>query len=251
MSGPGANISTIFQSIQGEGVYIGQRQIFVRFAGCNLSCAYCDTQTSRSSSAQDLEKICVCKKKNEVKRLENPISITEAAEAVNSFISAGNPFHSVSLTGGEPLLQVDFLTALLPQIKLPKYLETNGTLPDRLYEIIDLVDIIAMDYKLPSATKCGDYAAEHGKFLDIAMNKEVFVKAVFSKDTSVQEIDDMSRLIAGKDDGICLVLQPAAAGRTFKSAPSPEQCLSYHSVAKRSLKNVLVIPQAHKLIGLD
>lgn len=243
MSGSGANISSIFQSIQGEGVYVGQRQVFIRFAGCNLSCAYCDTQTS--------EKICVCKKKNEVIKLTNPVSITEVAETVNSYITFGNLFHSISLTGGEPLLQVDFLISLLPQIKLPKYLETNGTLPDRLAEVIDLVDIIAMDYKLSSATKCGDYTAEHGKFLETALNKEVFVKAVFSKETTVQEIDDMSRLIAGKDDSVFLVLQPAASGRTFKSAPSPEQCLSFHSVAKRRLKNVLVIPQSHKVMGLD
>lgn len=251
MSGSGAHISSIFQSIQGEGVYIGQKQIFIRFSGCNLSCAYCDTQTSRSSSAQDLEQTCVCKKKNEIKKLTNPVSVPEAAEAVNSFISTEKAFHSVSLTGGEPLLQVDFLSELLPQIKLPKYLETNGTLPERLEEIIDLVDIIAMDYKLPSATKCGDYAGEHGKFLETALNKEVFVKAVFSKETTVQEIDDMSRLIAGKDETVFLVLQPATSGRAFKSAPSPEQCLSFHSVAKRRLKNVLVIPQSHKIMGLD
>ncbi len=251
MSDPGAYISTIFQSIQGEGVYIGQRQVFIRFAGCNLSCAYCDTQTSHSFSGQELEKTCVCKKKDEVKKLINPVSVPEAAETVDSFISSGNLFHSVSLTGGEPLLQVSFLSSFLPLVKLPKYLESNGTLPDRLEEIIDLVDIIAMDYKLPSATKCGDYHIEHGKFLEVALNKEVFVKAVFSKETKVQEIDDMGRLIAEKDNNVFLVLQPASSGRTFKSAPSPEQCLVFHSVAKRSLKNVLVIPQAHKIIGLE
>ena len=251
MNGTSAFISTIFQSIQGEGVHIGQRQVFVRFSGCNLSCAYCDTQTSHSSSAQELEKMCVCKKKDGIVKLANPVSVSEAAETVNGFLTSGNPFHSVSLTGGEPLLQVSFLLSFLPLIKTKKYLETNGTLPDRLEEVIDLVDIIAMDYKLPSATKCGDYHVEHGKFLDIALNKEVFVKSVFSKETKVQEIDDMSRLIAEKDDKVTLVLQPASSGRTFKSAPAPEQCLVFHSVAKRRLKNVLVIPQAHKVIGLE
>ena len=59
----------------------------------------------------------------------------------------------MSLTGGEPLLQVDFIKNLAPKIKergLKVYLETNGTMPERLSEIIGHVDTVAMDVKLPS-----------------------------------------------------------------------------------------------------
>lgn len=243
-----AYLSSIFQSIQGEGRYIGQRQVFLRFSGCNLSCDYCDTPRSPS---KEIEQFCAVKKKESVIRLNNPVSAEAVAATVADYAQGLNPFHSVSLTGGEPLLQVDFLKELLPLIRIPKYLETNGTLPDRLEEVIELVDIIAMDYKLPSATKCGDYRNEHSKFLETAMLKDVFVKAVFSKNTTVQEIDDMSSLIASGDESIFLVLQPASPSRGFKSVPTPEQCLSFHSVAKRRLKNVLVIPQSHKVMGLD
>ena len=43
MSTTEAHLFEVFSSIQGEGLYIGDRQIFVRFLMCNLSCAYCDS----------------------------------------------------------------------------------------------------------------------------------------------------------------------------------------------------------------
>jgi len=51
-----ANILEIFSSIQGEGIYIGYRQLFIRFSGCNLGCKYCDTDFSES----EICKIEIC-----------------------------------------------------------------------------------------------------------------------------------------------------------------------------------------------
>ncbi|MEM4195978.1 MAG: 7-carboxy-7-deazaguanine synthase QueE, partial [Methanothermobacter sp.] len=45
-----APIMEVFSSIQGEGLLLGKRQIFIRFAGCNLNCSYCDTPESRDPS---------------------------------------------------------------------------------------------------------------------------------------------------------------------------------------------------------
>lgn len=38
-----AGVSEIFSSIQGEGKYVGCRQLFIRLIGCNMDCPYCDT----------------------------------------------------------------------------------------------------------------------------------------------------------------------------------------------------------------
>lgn len=48
-SGLTAPIAEIFCSVQGEGLYAGQRQVFLRFAGCNLSCRYCDEPAARDA----------------------------------------------------------------------------------------------------------------------------------------------------------------------------------------------------------
>ena len=96
-----AKINEIFDSIQGEGLYIGCRQVFVRFCGCNLLCDYCDTdfQGGEVYSAQELAK----------KVSDFPLKAV----------------HSVSLTGGEPLLQYEFLKEFLPLVDAKIYLETS------------------------------------------------------------------------------------------------------------------------------
>jgi len=56
-----ADIAEIFSSIQGEGLYVGRRQIFIRFCGCNLNCRYCDTETSASDVGFGVAAFPVCR----------------------------------------------------------------------------------------------------------------------------------------------------------------------------------------------
>ena len=84
-----APIIEIFSSFQGEGLFIGQRQIFVRFAGCNLNCSYCDTGDSKSEKSGKL------------------MTVDEVVDSINEIITPD--CHVVSFTGGEPSLYPDFI----------------------------------------------------------------------------------------------------------------------------------------------
>ena len=245
MSSHQGYISTIFQSVQGEGLYVGERQIFIRFKNCNLTCAYCDESDDKPESSNKKSD------KNTKVQIQSPVTVEECIKIIDEMASNKKLFHSVSLTGGEPLLQVDFLKEFLPELKMPKYLETNGTLPSHFQEIFDLVDIIAMDFKLSSATKGSSYNEEHRKFIKAALGKDFFIKAVFSKESTIKEIDEMATIIADEDRSIPLILQPVTPSRNYKSVPLPDQILAFQAVAKRKLDKVLVIPQTHKIMGLD
>jgi organic radical activating enzyme len=244
--------SEIFTSIQGEGLYVGERQIFIRFAGCNLSCQYCDTPSALAPQKQ--YKVEETPGKKDFKNFDNPAALEELLSVIDRLARQKELNHSISLTGGEPLLQVDFLKTFIPEvkkIKLQIYLETNGVLPKHLEEIIENVDIISMDIKLPSATGLSSYTSEHKKTLEIAAQKDVFVKIVFTRESKAKEIDEASQLIAEVNDEIPLILQPVTPFGPIKHRPNPDQMLAFHAIAKRRLINVRIIPQVHRIMGLS
>jgi len=218
-----AKISEIFKSIQGEGLYLGRSQIFVRFYGCNLACGYCDTM---------------------------PVSFKEMDLAdVLSAIPRDGKHHSVSITGGEPLLYVDFLEVFLPILKTrgeTVYLETNGILSNSLKRIIKNVDIIAMDFKLASSTQDQDYLYEHKKFLELASKKEVFVKIVVTEGTRGVEIAKSAKIIKEINPKINLILQPQYLYEEKLSTILKD----FKAVAEKYINNVEIIPQVHKLLGV-
>ena len=109
-------INEIFYSLQGEGFHTGRPAVFVRFAGCNLHCAFCDTDFSRSE----------------------PMTAAEIARRV--FAYSTHPDTLIVLTGGEPSLQVDdeLLDALHAHSQTVA-IETNGTHP--LPEAIDWITV--------------------------------------------------------------------------------------------------------------
>lgn len=233
------NLVEVFTSIQGEGIFIGQPQIFIRFAGCNLRCNFCDTKEALTIPRE--YRIATLNKKLKV---YNPVTIPSLIDLIKKDILI---YSTICLTGGEPLLEENSIKELISEIKkgykCQIYLETNGTLPQSLKRIIDGVDIIAMDIKLPSVTGLQSFWEEHKDFLKIANKKEVFVKIVLGHKVVIEEFMKAIFLIKVVNMDIPLVLQP------LQNSLSLQELLQYQAEANKELNIVRVIPQVHKLVG--
>jgi len=219
-------ISEVFDSIQGEGLYLGERQVFVRFFGCNLNCRFCDT---RLNSFLEYEP-------------------EELYKELKMYHRRGH--HSVSFTGGEPLLQKDFLKEVLKlthKDNLKNYLETNGTLPDALKEVIDYIHIVAMDLKLSSSTGLNNFWEAHRVFLEVAAKKEVFVKIVICECTEEGDLMDGLKIIRETAKNTILILQPDSGAR---QASLDSKLDFFKNICRREKIITCVIPQVHKITGV-
>lgn len=224
-------IKEIFTSIQGEGPYIGVKQLFIRFCGCNLNCDYCDTDN-----------------------LPDGIYLELSAEELKKHIEAFNlkSIHSIALTGGEPLLWSEFLSEFLTLLKNDTnnkiYLETNSTLKDNLESIIDLIDIISADIKLPSASGIENSFAVHDEFFKVIQKyeKEAFVKIVFDENILDDEITHSLKL--AEKYNLPVILQPKTCGDKINL--DKEKFLEVFDKFLAAYPNTRIIPQVHKFLGV-
>ncbi|MDX9702459.1 MAG: radical SAM protein [Candidatus Auribacterota bacterium] len=134
-------VHEIFKSIQGESSYAGFLCTFVRFAGCNLKCAYCDTVETQNSD------------------IALSMSMEEILQSVNRLSC-----HLVLLTGGEPLLQ-NHIIPLCNELQRLNYtilIETNGTMG--IEDFSDNIRFI-MDVKCPGSAMAGSFAEKNLSFI--------------------------------------------------------------------------------------
>lgn len=227
-------ITEIFCSVQGEGLYCGQKQVFLRFAGCNLSCSYCDEPAALSGAGAF------------------SLSAREAAAAVIG-LARKESARAISLTGGEPLLRWKFIKELAPALKeagLAVHLETNGTLYRELSEVKDFADAISMDVKLPSSTGQRSRWREHAAFLRAAPEK-TFLKAVVTSETSISDVKKAADLAASVSKSIPFFIQPLTK-RPGAAVRPPEEVFLREAccLCAARLSNVKLLAQQHPEWGV-
>jgi 7-carboxy-7-deazaguanine synthase len=239
-----AFINEIFNSVQGEGPYVGVRQVFVRFEGCQLHCEYCDTpQTRNVSGSCRIEKTLGS---GDFYSVKTPLDSDEVAGLIRKLWSPST-MH-VSLTGGEPLIHSDFIRTL--DIEYPIYLETNAGFPEKARELKDIVAIASCDIKLPEHDSTDDYAELLKNELEtISIFNETsitFVKVIILPETTRQSLSFAVDGVASIDKNIPFVLQPVTSN-TRVSSLKLAQLMDF---AGEKLKDVRAIPQTHKMMNL-
>lgn len=226
-------VNEVFSSIQGEGKLIGRRQVFVRFAGCNLNCNYCDTPQSRDPNAGD------------------ELSQEELFKMVKDLQTPD--FHSISLTGGEPLLNADFIRNFIKKYNFNCLLETNGSLPSELRKIAPLIKYASVDIKLPEHESCTNWDELYLNELEsinilIDEGVNTYCKVVILPSTKVDTVGFIASNISKEvfnASKVSMIIQPVSPLKYWINNKSE---LFKISEKAGEYLDVLVIPQVHQLL---
>ncbi len=242
-----AQLIEVFSSIQGEGLMVGCRQVFVRLAGCNLACRYCDTEFKPTAYCR-IEEVPGT---DVFSQVPNPVGLEVLQKTLAKWLKEiPGAHHSLSLTGGEPLLQADVLAHWLPELSesLPIHLETNGTLAEALIPLRSHLAFISMDIKLQSVTGAETPWEDHRQFLAAARERAGQVKVVIGEATPLAEIEQATRLVHEVAPEYPLILQ--AMTRAGRSGVSGRMLLDMQARAARIHPSVRVIPQTHRFLDV-
>jgi organic radical activating enzyme len=249
----------VFSSVQGEGPEVGTSTLFVRFAECDLRCAWCDTPHSwRRGPRARLE---LEPGSGRFEERDNPVALEALVAAAERLGLARHRW--LSFTGGEPLLQPDALREALAALggRGPRvWLETHGLLADALAPLVTRIDCVSMDWKLASDVRrasdpkrgaVAPFHDAHEAFLAVARAApRVVVKVVVTPASEDAEIDEAVARVARTHPAACLVLQPVTPFAAVEERPSAARMLALERRASERLADVRVIPQTHKQIGV-
>ena len=220
-------INNIFYSLQGEGRNTGRAAAFIRFAGCNLRCPFCDTEfdSYREMTADEI--------------------LQEIAQLSSFYSPLSSCF--IVLTGGEPTLQVDeHFVDLLHQEGYEVAMESNGTRPAP--RNLDWLTVS------PKVVDGGRSMVDGGSWMVDGEGKAPDeIKIVFEENTAEMLSSPASPLssllspLSSLPSPPLLYLQPCDTGDSARNAFILQQCISYikqHPQWRLSL-------QTHKLIGIE
>lgn len=176
----------IFYSLQGEGASQGTPSLFLRLAGCNLACRWCDTAHAwKRGEAVDMSP-------NEI-----AIALDKAAPDCRRLV----------VTGGEPLLQGDALEDLLLLLGHHHIeIETNGTL-DPSDTLLRRVDQWNVSPKLAHAGHAADRALRPVVLRNLADTGRAWFKFVVANSDDWPEIDELIRTCGLPKERILLMPQ--------------------------------------------
>lgn len=278
-SGIAAPVVEVFASFQGEGLFVGEAQVFLRLAGCPLRCRWCDTPGSWGTR---VEKSARIQRDGEAVQHEQRIASPFKAALWIASVEPGEP-RTVSVTGGEPLMWPDFIRALRPMIGARRlHLETAGAHPEALAKVLDVVDHVSMDLKLPAdmddpvelegalevpgsevddeaprpapITEAAprtseEWAMARRRSLDLIRDHDACVKVVVSGGQAPRAYDELFEDVARRAPDCPVFIAPATPMGGV-SAPQFQDLVMVVENARDLGLDVRVLPQVHRMLGI-
>jgi len=277
-------IAEIFSSIQGEGGTVrgscfGKRQIFIRFSGCNIAtgtfkstgCFWCDTPQAQIPETEYMNYVRT-PDSQEIDKIKNPVKILKIIELVQNLITPD--LHSISLTGGEPLYQLEFIKELIKalnsaQLNYPLYLETNGSIipfEKDLNELAKYIKFCCCDIKDKSSKaallfKWENLVNDELEFISkmIDHGVETFAKIVVTSQTQIQDIQWICEKLSGikypNGENVGLAIQPVMLENEelkakYSISISQLNKIFYKSAEFLNPESLTLSIQAHKFLRL-
>jgi 7-carboxy-7-deazaguanine synthase len=232
-------VSEIFTSIEGEGIFVGKKTLFIRFSGCHLKCKWCDTKYALPLDSGTEYQI------DEIKEL-----ITNELQ----------PFtYKVNFTGGEPLLQSDAVIELADFIKkqtnLKTYIESSCFDSELFSKVLPFIDICKIEFKTEDSKvveneEYDELLLNEVKCLELAVesNKTTYIKIVVTNSTDLESFKNLVSSISDKikpSSIVGFIIQPSHG----VDQPTVDKLLDTYDIVQPMFPEVRIIPQLHKEIG--
>ena len=234
-----ARISEIFTSIEGEGIFVGKKTLFIRLSGCHLKCRWCDTKYALP--------------------LDSGIDY-QIDEIKDLIIKELQPFtYKVNFTGGEPLLQTEAVIELADfmkkQTNLKTYMESSCFDSELFSKVLPYIDICKIEFKTDDSNVVEDQEYDNLllseiKCLELAVesNKATYIKIVVTNSTNLESFKNLVYNISKKikpSDILGFIIQPSFG----IDQPTVNKLLDTYDIVQPMFPEVRIIPQLHKEIG--
>ena len=234
-----ARVSEIFTSIEGEGIFVGKKTLFIRFSGCHLKCRWCDTKYALPLDSGTEYQI---------------------DEIEDFIIRELQPFtYKVNFTGGEPLLQTDAVIKLADFIKkqtnLKTYIESSCFDSELFSKVLPYIDICKIEFKTDDSKVVENEVYDNLLFneikcleLAVESNKTTYIKIVVTNSTNLESFKNLVYNISKKiraSDIVGFIIQPSHG----VDQPTVNKLLDTYDIVHPMFPEVRILPQLHKEIG--
>ncbi|MGX5631337.1 7-carboxy-7-deazaguanine synthase QueE [Bacillus thuringiensis] len=219
-------------TIQGEGMVVGQKTMFIRTAGCDYSCAWCDSAFTWDGSAKD-----------QIRQM-TPEDIWDELVAIG-----GEKFSHVTISGGNPALlkNIEFLLSILKENGMRTAIETQGS---KWQDWLLQIDEVTISPKPPSSTMKTDFQKLDAIIQKLA-GKDISLKVVVFDDHDFEYAVKMHELYpgvsfflqVGNDD-----TKTVDDAMLIKKLLDKYEWLIDKAVNCKEMNDAKVLPQLHALV---